>query len=90
MLQYMGNGSFGNGSLHDKELNPSGGAGNCASTLRFPVEQAWIDRNLLAYQADGNALPRGDGPFRIVVPGDKKQARWVREVSTIRVLHSKD
>jgi len=45
---------------------------------------------LLALQVDGQPLPKGEGPFRMVVPNDKKQARWVREITTIKVLFSKD
>ncbi|MBD0258588.1 MAG: molybdopterin-dependent oxidoreductase [Cytophagales bacterium] len=41
---------------------------------------------LVAYQADGKPLPAGEGPFRLVVPADKKHARWVREVAAIKVL----
>lgn len=45
---------------------------------------------LLATQVDGKPLPNGEGPFRMVVPQDKKQARWIREVVSIRVVFSKE
>lgn len=45
---------------------------------------------LLAYRVDGNPLPKGEGPIRLVVPGDKKPTRWVREVTSIKVLSSKE
>jgi DMSO/TMAO reductase YedYZ molybdopterin-dependent catalytic subunit len=45
---------------------------------------------LLAYEVDGHPLPKGEGPFRMVVPSDKKQARWIRELTTIKVVFSKD
>ena len=45
---------------------------------------------LLAYKVDGEDLAKGDGPFRMVVPNDKKQARWVREVVSIRVVIEKE
>lgn len=45
---------------------------------------------LLAYAVDGNPLPKGEGPFRIVAPNDKKHARWIREVSTIKIAFSKE
>jgi len=35
---------------------------------------------------DGAALDAKDGPFRIVVPGEKRPARWVRQVMAIDVL----
>ena len=44
---------------------------------------------ILAYQVDGAALPKGEGPFRIVVPGDKKHARWIREISSIHIAFAK-
>lgn len=45
---------------------------------------------LLAYQVDGKPLPKGEGPFRIVAPNDKRQARWIRELTTIKVVSSKE
>jgi len=45
---------------------------------------------ILAYTMDGRTLPKGDGPFRIVAPGDKKQARWIRELVAIKVVFSKE
>jgi DMSO/TMAO reductase YedYZ molybdopterin-dependent catalytic subunit len=44
---------------------------------------------LLAYETDGKPLPKGEGPFRMVVPNDKKHARWIRDVTTITVTFSK-
>lgn len=44
---------------------------------------------LLAYEIDGKALPKGEGPLRMVVPSDKKHARWIREITGIRVQYSK-
>jgi DMSO/TMAO reductase YedYZ molybdopterin-dependent catalytic subunit len=45
---------------------------------------------LLAYEVDGHPLPKGEGPFRMVVPSDQKQARWIRELTTIKVVFSKE
>lgn len=39
---------------------------------------------VLADTEDGHAL-KGDGPFRLVVPGDQRPARWVRNVMAIEV-----
>ncbi|HMG89558.1 MAG TPA: molybdopterin-dependent oxidoreductase [Chryseolinea sp.] len=44
---------------------------------------------LLAYEVDGKPLPKREGPFRMVVPNDKKHARWIREITTISVAFSK-
>jgi Oxidoreductase molybdopterin binding domain len=40
---------------------------------------------LLADTKDGQPLPPREGPFRIVVPGEKRPARWVRQVSAVTV-----
>lgn len=40
---------------------------------------------LLAYRRDGEVLA-GDGPFRLVVPGDRRAGRWVRNVAKIELL----
>lgn len=45
---------------------------------------------LLAYQVDGNPLSKEEGPFRLIVPGDKKHARWIRQVSLIKILSTHD
>jgi hypothetical protein len=41
---------------------------------------------ILADRADKKPLPSEDGPFQIIVPGEKKHARWVRQVTGIQVL----
>jgi DMSO/TMAO reductase YedYZ molybdopterin-dependent catalytic subunit len=45
---------------------------------------------LLATHVDGKPLPKGEGPFRLVNPIEKRPARWIREISTIKILFSKD
>jgi DMSO/TMAO reductase YedYZ molybdopterin-dependent catalytic subunit len=45
---------------------------------------------MVATEKDGQPLPAGEGPFRIITPNDKKQARWVREVRSIKILFSKE
>jgi len=45
---------------------------------------------ILATQKDGQPLPAGEGPFRIITPNDKKQARWIREVRSIKVAFAKE
>lgn len=44
---------------------------------------------LLATEKDGKPLPAGEGPFRLIVPNDKKQARWIREVRSMKVIFAK-
>ena len=45
---------------------------------------------VLAFEKDGQPLPAGEGTFRLIAPQDKKQARWVREVRTIKVQFARD
>jgi DMSO/TMAO reductase YedYZ molybdopterin-dependent catalytic subunit len=41
---------------------------------------------IVAFERDGQPLGSEIGPFRIVVPTDKRGARWARQVVSIRVL----
>ena len=41
---------------------------------------------ILADRADKKPLPAEYGPFQIIVPGEKKHARWMRQVTSIRVV----
>ena len=45
---------------------------------------------LLATSKDGQPLANGEGPFRIITPDDKKPARWIREVRSIKVAFAKN
>jgi hypothetical protein len=40
---------------------------------------------ILADKRDGKPLDAKEGPFRIVVPGDKRPARWARQITTLKV-----
>jgi hypothetical protein len=40
---------------------------------------------LLAYHRDGKELSPAEGPFRIIVPDEKRHARWVRNVTALDV-----
>jgi hypothetical protein len=41
---------------------------------------------ILADKRDGKLLDAKEGPFRIIAPGDKRPARWIRQVTTLRVI----
>lgn len=45
---------------------------------------------LLTTSADGKPLPKDEGPFRIIAPADKKQARWIRQITSIKIVSTKD
>jgi len=44
---------------------------------------------ILADQRHRHALDSVEGPLRIIVPGEKRHARWVRQVTDIVVLSAK-
>jgi DMSO/TMAO reductase YedYZ molybdopterin-dependent catalytic subunit len=41
---------------------------------------------LIADAADGKPLDEKTGPLRLVVPRDKRPARWVRQLTTLRIV----
>jgi DMSO/TMAO reductase YedYZ molybdopterin-dependent catalytic subunit len=43
---------------------------------------------LLADRQDGVAFPANVGPLKIIVPGDKTHARWVRQVKSFTVARA--
>ncbi|RUL61458.1 molybdopterin-binding protein [Dyella dinghuensis] len=45
------------------------------------------EQAMLADTQDGHPIAK-DGPYRIVVPGDKRPARWIRSVTTIEVINT--
>ena len=50
------------------------------------LDPAYTDRVvLLADRRDRAAMKAPEGPLRVVVPGEKRHARWVRQVITLRV-----
>ena len=51
------------------------------------IDPAFATREIiLADKRDGKPLDAKEGPFRIVAPGDKRPARWVRQVTALRIL----
>ena len=50
-------------------------------------DAAFSDRQIiLADKRDGKPLAGKEGPFRIVAPGDKRPARWIRQVASMKVV----
>ena len=50
------------------------------------VDPAFSDaRVIVAYKVDGKPLPDREGPIRIVIPAEKREARWIRMVEKIEV-----
>ena len=53
------------------------------------LDPAFTDRVvLLADRRDGHALDTHDGPLRIVVPGEKRNARWVHGAISLSVMRA--
>lgn len=68
----------------------------CADNYRVVFSLAELDSSftdrvvILADQMEGKPLPAGVGPFRIIVPGEKKPARNCFQVTGIAVKFAKD
>jgi len=43
---------------------------------------------LVADTADGKALGPDQGPLRLVVPADKRQGRWVRQLTSLSIVNA--
>jgi hypothetical protein len=51
------------------------------------IDPAFASREIiLADMRDGKRLDAKEGSFRIVAPGDKRPARWVRQVTALRIV----
>jgi len=51
------------------------------------IDPAFAMRQIiLADKRDGRTLDAKQGPFRIVASGDKRPARWIRQVTEMRVI----
>ena len=44
---------------------------------------------VLAFLQDGKPLDAKAGPYRIVIPDEKRMARWVRQVTTLKIVDVK-
>jgi hypothetical protein len=50
------------------------------------LDSTFMDRSVyVATKRDGKPLSDKDGPFQLVVPGEKRAARWVRQVTALRI-----
>ncbi len=54
------------------------------------LDKEFTDKQIiLADKVDGAALPATEGPYRIIVPDDKKAARSIRQVTALKVAFAK-
>ena len=51
------------------------------------LDPAFTDKQTsLAFLRDGKPLGEKEGPYRIVIPDEKRMARWVRQVTTLKIV----
>lgn len=51
------------------------------------LDSAFTDKRiLLAFLRNGKPLDEKEGPYRIVIPDEKRMARWVRQVTKLKVV----
>lgn len=51
------------------------------------LDTAFVSRAvILAHQFEGKPLDPQNGPYQVIVEGEKRHARWVRSVTCLRVL----
>lgn len=52
------------------------------------LDPAFTDKLIvLAFLRDGKPLDEKEGPYRIVIPDEKRMARWVKQVTTLRIVN---
>jgi hypothetical protein len=50
------------------------------------LDPSFLDKAVyVVTRRDGKALTEKDGPFQLVAPGEKRGARWVRQVAALRI-----
>jgi hypothetical protein len=51
------------------------------------LDPAFTDKQVvLAFLKDGKPLDDKEGPYRIVIPDEKRMARWIRQVTTLKIV----
>jgi hypothetical protein len=51
------------------------------------LDPAFTDKQIvLAFSRDGKRLDEKEGPYRIVIPDEKRMARWVRQVTALKIV----
>ena len=51
------------------------------------LDPAFIDKQItLVFLKDGKLLDDKEGPYRIIIPNEKRMARWVRQVKVLKVV----
>ena len=51
------------------------------------LDPAFTEKQIvLALQRDGKPLAHKEGPYRLVIPDEKRMARWVRQVTVLKIV----
>jgi hypothetical protein len=51
------------------------------------IDPAFTEKQIvLAFLKNGKPLDEKEGPYRIVVPDEKRMARWIRQVTTLKIV----
>jgi hypothetical protein len=51
------------------------------------IDAAFTDKQIvLAFLKDGKPLDDKEGPYRIVMPDEKRMARWVKQVTALKIV----
>ena len=52
------------------------------------IDPAFTDKQIvLAFLRNRKPLDEKEGPYRIVIPDEKRMARWVRQVTTLKIVN---
>ena len=50
------------------------------------LDSTFMDKSVyVVTKRDGKPLSGKDGPFQLVAPGEKRAAKWVRQVTALRI-----
>jgi hypothetical protein len=51
------------------------------------LDPGFTDKQIyLAFLKNGKPLDEKEGPYRVVIPDEKRMARWVRQVTTLKIV----
>ncbi len=68
-------------------IGPGGATRTVTAAAVAELDAGFTDRVVLITDTkDGASLSAKDGPFQLIVPDEKRPARWVRQVRRIRVV----
>ena len=55
------------------------------------IDPATTDKvAIVANRRDGQPLSAKEGPYRLVLPGEKREIRWIRNLQSIHIVNLKD